>query len=65
MDENEIDQAWTVAFAIAFAITAMGCEIMGNRNSPEDIDQRARKLADRATATVEERVKKSKARAKR
>lgn len=65
MDENELDQVWTVAYAIAFAITTMGCEIMGNRNSPEDIDQRARKLADRATETIEERVKKNKSRAKK
>lgn len=57
MSPEEIDQAWTVAYGLAFAITALGGEIRGNRNSPEDIDARAQKLADKATETIAARVK--------
>lgn len=56
MKSDEIDQAWTVAYAVAFAVTALGGEIRGNRNSPDDIDARARALADQATKTIAERV---------
>lgn len=56
MKQEEIDQAWIVAYGLAFAVTAMGSELRGMRNSPADIDQRARALADQATATIQERA---------
>lgn len=62
MSPEEIDQTWTAAYGLAFAITALGGEIRGNRNSPEDIDARAQKLADKATETIAARVKESRRR---
>lgn len=46
-----------MAYAIAFTITALGSELRGTRNSPSDIDQRAKNLADLATNTVVEKAK--------
>jgi len=56
MKIDDIDQAWTVAYSLAFAVTALGSEISGARNSPEDIDARARALADKAMETITARA---------
>ncbi len=56
MSPADREQVWATAYAVAFAVTTMGSEILGNRNSPEDIDKRAKALADQASATIIERV---------
>lgn len=57
MEAEEINQAWVTAYAIAFAMTTLGGEVRGGRESPEEIDARAIALADKATATVVARAK--------
>lgn len=56
MKAEDLAQAWAVAYAIGFAATVLGAEIRGNRNSPADIDARARALADQAMETVREKL---------
>jgi hypothetical protein len=58
MNPADKAQAWTTAYAIAFGLTTLGGEIRGVRDSPEDIDARARKLADQASKTIVEVVEK-------
>lgn len=55
------DEVWVVAYGIAFAMTALGGEIRGEPDMPEQVDARARDLADKACATIAERVKEAKA----
>lgn len=50
------DEAWAVAYAVAFTATVLGSEIRGGRHSPEEIDQRSRALADRAVQTLGEKL---------
>lgn len=65
MKADEIDQAWTVAYAIAFAMTTLGGEIRNARQPPQEIDSRARALADQAARTIVERVDQAAARGKK
>jgi hypothetical protein len=66
MSEDELDQIWTVAYAMAFAITTFNEGSMGDAPvEPDLIDQRARSLADRATTTIRERADRSKKRRSR
>lgn len=57
MEPEEQAQAWLMAYALSFAITALGGEISRTRNSPADIDQRARYLADMAAKTIVDKAK--------
>lgn len=50
------EQAWALSYAIAFASIVIAAEFRGSEARPEDVDQRARALADRATRTVCERL---------
>lgn len=53
---EELAQVWTVCYGIAFAMTVLGVEARGARHSPEELDGRARALADKALETVREKL---------
>lgn len=56
MKAEELAQAWAAGYAIAFACVTLGDEIRGGHSSPDEIDARARALADRAMISVRERL---------
>lgn len=56
MSPADKEQVWATAYAIAFAVTTMGAEILGNKKKPEEIDARAKALADQASSTIIQRV---------
>lgn len=53
---EELSQAWAMAYALAFAATTLGVEIRGADVSPDEIDDRARSLAERAMETVRQKL---------